>query len=344
MAAPKKRPPREWKPFDLMDLGARGGEKTQFLKAVPVIILEEWVQGGREEGVANYVWTKSVAGRLVDSGLHAPFKPKGTSTVISALTAIQGARNLTRPILIESLGGGEFKINLPYYEELLQDYRQEYSECYEEDYRKLFPKAEDEPDWGWPIAQAKPVEPAKGEPIPPAPQEQSDTDIDVLLTQLQDAIYGRQQELETLKRKNEKLQAEMDTLKAREWVIIDDELRNDCAELLQKEKHYIHAIRSTGPILELRLKNTIGGDGQEKHLEGVRLVDYALDPDKGMLVISDHPAEQAGVQYLFRGAIQFVRNPPAHKKIQYTKKEIWYAMNLIDYLLSLLGQARLRED
>jgi hypothetical protein len=343
MAAPKKHTARYWEIDDLLDLGKREKEKTQFLKAVPVIILEKWVKEGRGKGGANHIRTKSVARRLEDSGLHPPFKHKAISNVIAALSKIQLARNLTRPPLVEPLGDGEFRINLPHYEKLLQDYRQEYKERYEIDYRRLFPKAEDEPDWGQPIPPKEPVEQEEGEPIPLAPQAQGDIDIDGLLTQLQNALYSRQQAIETLKRENEKLQAEIDDLKSRDWVIIDEELRSDCAELLEKERFYIHAIRSIGPILEQRLKSTIGGDGQEKFLEGVRLVDHALDPDKGTLVISEHPAEQAGVQYLFRGAIQFVRNPPAHKKIQYSKQEIWYAMILIDYLLFLLGQARLRE-
>jgi uncharacterized protein (TIGR02391 family) len=124
---------------------------------------------------------------------------------------------------------------------------------------------------------------------------------------------------------------------------MDEELRNDCAEFLMRKDTFPDAITRAGRVLEERLRKTIGGDGQEKLKEGVGLVDYALLPDSGKLVISDHPAEQEGVRMLFRGAVQFVRNPPSHKKMRYTEVEAVQAIGLIDYLLFLLQQVRKRE-
>ncbi len=72
-------------------------------------------------------------------------------------------------------------------------------------------------------------------------------------------------------------------------------------------------------------------------------MDYALRKDTGQLVISEHSAEQEGVHMLFRGAVQFVRNPPMHKKLRYTEVEARGAVGLIDYLLLLLQRARPRE-
>ena len=129
----------------LFVLGKREGIKTKHLRAIPVLILERWVQGGREEGVANYVWTKDIARRLVNGGLVPPFKPKGTSVILASLTMIQKSRNLTRPILIEYRGEGMFWVNLPHYEPLLQEYRPKYRELYPEDYKKLFP--DEVPEW-----------------------------------------------------------------------------------------------------------------------------------------------------------------------------------------------------
>lgn len=125
---------------------------------------------------------------------------------------------------------------------------------------------------------------------------------------------------------------------------MDEELRNDCAEFLTREDTYIDAIRRAGVVLEMRLRKTIGGDGPERFKQGVDLVDYALIPGSGRLIISDHPAEQEGVRMLFRGAVQFVRNPPSHKKLQYTELEARQAVGLIDYLLSLLRQAKPRDE
>jgi hypothetical protein len=129
----------------LFVLGKREGIKAKHLRAIPVLILESWVQGGREEGVANYIWTNNIARRLVNSGLVPPFKPKGTSVILASLTTIQGSRNLTRPPLIEYRGEGMFWVNLPHYEPLLQEYRPKYRELYPDDYEMLF--SEGEPEW-----------------------------------------------------------------------------------------------------------------------------------------------------------------------------------------------------
>lgn len=134
----REKPPRPWDIDMLFVLGKREGAKAQHLRAIPVLILEIWVQGGKEEGTANYVWTKDIAKRLVNSGLVPPFKPKGTSVILASLTTIQKSRNLTRPILIEYRGEGMFWVNLPHYEPLLQEYRQQYSELYPQDYNSTF--------------------------------------------------------------------------------------------------------------------------------------------------------------------------------------------------------------
>jgi uncharacterized protein (TIGR02391 family) len=222
---------------------------------------------------------------------------------------------------------------------LLQEYRQQYRERYPVDYRKLFP--EGEPEWERPI---------------PSESETQD-EVRNLLAPLERALRDRQQAVDRLTEENQQLRAEWVALQvARQKeseappgtpppgrAIADEELQNDCAELLENQKYYINAIRSAGLVLEVRLRKTIGGDGPEKFKEGVKLVDYALQKDSGRLIISEHPAEQEGVHMLFRGATQFVRNPPSHKKLQYTELEARQAVGLIDYLLSLLRQAKPRE-
>ena len=138
--ATRKKPPRSWEVDDLLDLGRREG--VTYLKTIPVLILEKWVREGREEGAANYVRTKPLARRLESSGLVPPFKPKGTSVLLAALTRIQGSRNLTRPPLMEYRGEGMFWVNLPHYELLLEEYGQKYRELYPEEYKKLFAEGE----------------------------------------------------------------------------------------------------------------------------------------------------------------------------------------------------------
>lgn len=143
--AKREKPPRSWDIDMLFVLGKREGIKAKHLRAIPVLILESWLQGGKEEGKANYIWTKDIAKRLVDSGLVPPFKPKGTSVILASLTTIQASRNLIDPPLIEYQGEGYFWVNLPHYEWLLQEYRPKYRELYPEDYEKLFKAGE--PDW-----------------------------------------------------------------------------------------------------------------------------------------------------------------------------------------------------
>jgi hypothetical protein len=343
MATPKK-PPRPWDIDDLQDLGKKSG--VTYLRAVPVLILEKWMQGEREEGVANFVRTSEVARRLQDSKLIAGFKKKGASSVLGSLVRIQNSRSLTRPPLIEYYPAWKsFEINLPHYEPLLQEYREIYREDYPEDYAKLFPKGE--PDWKPPTPPKARVERKGPEPVSLEPK--TEDEIRNLLALLERALRERQQAMDRLTEENQKLRAELVALQVglqegREVShhrIVDEELRNDCAELLESRKYYINAIRSAGVVLEERLRNTMGGVGVSEY--GTGLVDMALAKDSGRLVISEYPSEQQGVHMLFRGAVQFVRNPPMHKKLRYTELEARGAVGLIDYLLLLLRQAKPRE-
>ena len=343
MGNPKRRkPPRAWRVDDLLDLGEKGG--VTYLKAIPVLFLERWVQGGREPDVANYVWTKELASRIVNSGLHDPFPPKGTSNIIGAVGRIQKSRNLSRPPLVDCQGDGCTWINLPHYEPLLQEYRRKYRGRYPDDHKKLF--QEGEPDWEPPLE--KPDHKAD-EPIPK--ELKLEDEIRSLLAPVEQALREQRQTVVRLTKENEELQSELVVLQAalqdRQEIprreIVDDELRNDCAEFLADSNTYIDAIRRASVVLEQRLIKAIEGSGAKQPRYGAGLVRAALHKDSGRLVISDASNEQDGVYQLFSGAFAFVRNPPAHKKIQYSELEAWQTINLIDYLLSLLRQAKKRE-
>jgi hypothetical protein len=94
-------------------------------------------------------------------------------------------------------------------------------------------------------------------------------------------------------------------------------------------------IREAGVIFESSLRSAGNlNSGQF----GVRLVDELLEPG-GKLVFSSHGGEQQGIQYLFRGAMQFIRNPPMHKIIDYPESVAKQYIRLIDALLLLLDQA-----
>jgi phosphatidylserine/phosphatidylglycerophosphate/cardiolipin synthase-like enzyme len=186
MATKKARPPREWRISDLQYLGEKDG--VDYRKAIPVLILEEWLKGEKEEGVANYVWTNEVKERLEDSGL-VTFKPRGTGSLLGSLPMMQKSRNLTRPILIEYEERGRYWLNLPHYEPLLQEYRRWYRENYQEDYMKLFPQGE--PEW---------------EPL----SSQVQYGIPNLLAPIERALRHQQRAIERLAEEKQNLQAELE--------------------------------------------------------------------------------------------------------------------------------------
>jgi hypothetical protein len=99
-------------------------------------------------------------------------------------------------------------------------------------------------------------------------------------------------------------------------------------------------IREAGVVLEDRLRAV--GNSSTASLFGVKLVDSSFEPGKGPLIYSNHPGEQEGVLMLFRGAIQFIRNPPMHKLIEYPEGTAKVLVRLIDSLLLLLEEGKPR--
>jgi hypothetical protein len=85
--AVSKKPPRPWKIDYLLRLGTKTG--ATYLKAVPVLYLENWVRGERKEGRANFVKTKDLANRLESSKVGAGFSPSVTMHISGALLKIQ---------------------------------------------------------------------------------------------------------------------------------------------------------------------------------------------------------------------------------------------------------------
>jgi len=120
--------------------------------------------------------------------------------------------------------------------------------------------------------------------------------------------------------------------------VIDEALKDRLAKL--KSAPLDTTLREAGVVLESRLRK-VGGD-VDKNLSGVQLVDAVFNPEKGSLIFSDHPAEQEGIKLLFRGAIQFVRNPPMHKLIDYQEGSARTLIRLIDSLLLLLEDGKPR--
>lgn len=97
-------------------------------------------------------------------------------------------------------------------------------------------------------------------------------------------------------------------------------------------------IREAGVILEDRVRHT--ANLTDENLYGVNLIDAALGVGKAKIVMSDNPGEQEGARLLFRGTIQFIRNPAMHKIIDYSEKEVRIYLRVIDSLLQLLSEVK----
>jgi hypothetical protein len=95
-------------------------------------------------------------------------------------------------------------------------------------------------------------------------------------------------------------------------------------------------VREAGVVLEDRLRQASGTS--DKSLTGVSLVDAALSTQTGTLIFSSHPSEQEGARFLYRGAIQYIRNPPVHNLMEYQASMARTLIRLTDSLLKLLAE------
>jgi hypothetical protein len=95
-------------------------------------------------------------------------------------------------------------------------------------------------------------------------------------------------------------------------------------------------IREAGVVLEDRLRR-VASDA-EGRFHGVGLVDAVFNSKNGMLIISQNHGEQEGVALFYRGAMQFIRNPPMHRLIEYPESTARLFLRLIDSLLQLLSE------
>jgi hypothetical protein len=120
--------------------------------------------------------------------------------------------------------------------------------------------------------------------------------------------------------------------------ITDDILKKRIGTLLKSPLDTM--IREAGVILEDRLREK-GEAGSDLH--GVGLVDALLVPGTEKLIFSTQKSEQEGVRFLYRGAMQFIRNPPMHKLREYREDNARLLIRLIDSLLQLLSQAELKQ-
>ncbi|MBU0495126.1 MAG: TIGR02391 family protein [Chloroflexi bacterium] len=150
----------------------------------------------------------------------------------------------------------------------------------------------------------------------------------------QEKLQGYERRIEVLEQENKELRQELELRLAPLGEISDETLRSRLARLGSAPLDTV--IREAGVVLEDRLR-TVGK--ADSTLHGTQLVDAVLNPETGTLRFSSHRGEQDGVRMLYRGAMQFARNPPMHRLIEYPEDTARLFIRLIDALLQLLSDA-----
>lgn len=117
----------------------------------------------------------------------------------------------------------------------------------------------------------------------------------------------------------------------------DEELRSRCQDNFLRSKHMDTLVRDACVILEDRIRNKIGADASSI---GVDLVNRALRPNGGDLVVSAIKGEQEGLHRLFLGAVQFFGNPTHHRLLaDLPAVRARETIGFIDILLQILSEA-----
>jgi len=310
--------PRPWAIEDLYN-------RRAYMRAVPILVLEKWE---REKGRphADCLSTHEIHDELVARGLlDKPLSPQGAGNLVHGFRQKQEKRNLYPPFVEEPFDRGIWRFNVDYYEDLLREFRMRY--------------------------------PIKGEGAPTPARSERKASVEkpsgVQSRPLTNKIFRAIQEYETdwqqrlqeferrvksLEQENDKLRKELEKGLSNSDEIIDEALKKRLSRLGSPPLDTL--IREAGVVLEDRLRTTSGADS---NLHGKDLVEAVLGPGKGMLIFSSHPGEQDGVRMLYRGAMQFIRNPPMHKLVEYPESTARLFIRLIDSLLQLLSEIEPRQ-
>jgi len=115
---------------------------------------------------------------------------------------------------------------------------------------------------------------------------------------------------------------------------IDSTLYSRCAG-----KDYQDVLANAFRILEEKIINKLGLD---PNWTGKGLIDHAFNSKSGKLILGSTEAEREAIYFLFRGAIGYLRNPPAHRLVKGSDAEAFEVMCLVDLLLGLIKKAKHR--
>ncbi len=126
-----------------------------------------------------------------------------------------------------------------------------------------------------------------------------------------------------------------------EQVLKNPELLSVCVDSFNKGDYEI-AIFKAFRFVEERVRETAHLDAKDI---GIELMNRAFSPTTGKLIITTCavPAEQEGVQSLFRGAISEFKNPSSHRTVNYDDRHIAIqTITFAELLIGILSKAKLR--
>jgi hypothetical protein len=106
---------------------------------------------------------------------------------------------------------------------------------------------------------------------------------------------------------------------------IDQELVDDC----RIQKPYRKAVSEALLTLETRIRKTLKAD------DSVTGIDLVSEASKQGVFDRSVKSERDGLNQLYRGVFLWFRNPPGHRKVEYSKEDAVKMVLFIDYLIRL---------
>ena len=126
-----------------------------------------------------------------------------------------------------------------------------------------------------------------------------------------------------------------------QYLLMDDELRDRCTDLLLAKGNFDRVFREATTVLEHRLKKL--ALVTDKRIKACDLAARVLYPKNAILRISDDDGEQEGFYQICRGMFQTFRNPVHHQLSEGFKREnALQFCGFVDSLLKMLEQAQNR--
>ena len=164
--------------------------------------------------------------------------------------------------------------------------------------------------------------------LPPHVQEE--------IRDLLPTIFARQPHTRRQLKRESKAPRKQEVTLAIEYLLLDRELRDRCADLLRARRNFDRVFREATTVLDDRLKKL----SRISHMNPSAVVARALHPPNALLRVSPDEDEQKGFFLICSGLFLAFRNPTHHQlSDKFTRENALQFCGFVDSLLALLGQA-----